>query len=223
MAQYDPDVYIHKIIAILQKSTKDMVPPASTSINQEFGQNPFLILVSCILSLRTRDAVSLAASKRLFAHAKTPEQLAKMSPTVVEKIIYPVGFYRQKAQRLVNISAEIITTFHGTVPHTLEELMSFKGVGLKTATLVLAEGFNIPALCVDTHVHKISNRLGLVATKTPEQTEAELKKIIPQKYWIEINRLFVMWGQNVCVPVSPFCSKCPLASMCPKVGVTRSR
>ena len=200
-----------------------MTPPASTAITQEYGRDPFLILVSCLLSLRTRDTVSLPASRRVFAHATTPYILQKIPVSHLEKLIYPVGFYRQKARTLIAISSELIERFNGKVPHSLEELLSFKGVGLKTANLVLAEGFNIPALCVDTHVHKISNRLGLVTTHTPEETEHELKKIIPQHYWIELNHLLVMWGQNICVPISPFCSGCPLAPLCPKIGVTKQR
>jgi endonuclease-3 len=141
----------------------------------------------------------------------------------LERSIYALGFYRRKAASLRYVSQELITRFHGKVPSSPEELLSIKGIGRKTANLVLGEAFGIPALCVDTHVHKISNRLGLVSTKTPDQTEWALKKILPQQYWIEYNRLLVVWGQNICVPLSPFCSKCPVFDLCHRVGVIKSR
>lgn len=212
-----------QIVELLRVATKGMVKPAAVSIVAQYGQDPFLILVSCILSLRTRDTVSLPASQRLFTHALTPRELLNLPLSTLEKIIYPVGFYRQKAKQLKDISLTLIEKFNGIVPSTHAELLTLKGVGPKTANLVLAEGFNIPAICVDTHVHRISNRLGLVKTKTPEETEIELKKILPQEYWREYNRLLVMWGQNVCVPISPFCSTCPLYDLCERRGVTKSR
>lgn len=200
-----------------------MVQPASVSIVAEFGKDPFLILVSCLLSLRTKDSVSLSASKRLFKCAKTPQQMLKLSVWQIEKLIYPTGFYHRKARLLHAVSSDLLARFDGKVPAHLDDLLSIKGVGRKTANLVLGMAFDIPSICVDTHVHRVSNRLGLVKTKTTQETELALKKIIPRQYWIEFNHLLVMWGQNICVPLSPFCSRCALFDVCPRVGVTRSR
>jgi endonuclease III len=200
-----------------------MGKPASASIVEEYGRDPFLILISCLLSLRTRDTVSLPASQRLFEYAKTPHELIKLSPSTIQKIIYPVGFYRVKAANLIKVSHQLINDFSGKVPATEEALLTLAGVGRKTANLVLAEGFQIPALCVDTHVHRISNRLGLVSTQTPAETEEALKQLLPKRYWAEVNNLLVMWGQNVCVPISPLCSGCALLPLCPQRGVTRHR
>jgi endonuclease-3 len=212
-----------RIIQMLRKSTKNMAEPSSLSIVEKYGRKPFLILVGCILSLRTKDIVSFPASKRLFKLAKNPEQLLKLPIEKIEKAIYPVGFYHEKAKRLHEISRKIIQDFGGEVPNNEKDLLTLKGVGRKTANLVLGEGFGIPAICVDTHVHRISNRLGLVKTKTPEQTERALKKLLPKKHWIEFNTLMVQWGQNICVPISPFCSKCAISDLCPKIGVKKTR
>lgn len=211
------------IIKKLRQATRDMVKPAVTTIIKEYGKNPFLILVSCVLSLRTKDTISLPASRRLFSLARTPEQLRDLSLSEIEKTIYSVGFYRQKARQLHAISVDIIEKFNGNVPRTEQELLSLVGVGRKTANLVLGEAFDIPAICVDTHVHRISNRLGLVNTKTVEETEYALKKILPSEYWIEYNKLLVMWGQNICVPIAPWCSRCAIADLCPKKDVIRQR
>lgn len=211
------------IIELLRIATKDMVEPAATTVTRQYGRNPFLILVSCILSLRTKDSVSLPASQRLFAHAQTPQALLQMPPATIQKLIYPTGFYRQKTKQLLAICALLLKNYDGAVPHNHEELMALPGVGPKTANLVLSEGFNIPAICVDTHVHRISNRLGLVQTKTPEQTEEALKKLLSTQYWSEFNTLMVMWGQNICTPISPKCSICPLLPLCPQIGVTKHR
>lgn len=212
-----------EIIKVLQKATKGMIEPASCQIVSEFGQDPFLVLISCLLSLRTRDTVSLPASQRLFAQAKTPQQLLNLPLEALEKIIYPVGFYRRKAATLHEVSADLISRFNGIVPSAQEELLSLKGVGRKTANLVLGVGFGIPAICVDVHVHRISNRLGLIQTKTVEETENALMELLPPEYWIEYNRLMVIWGQNICLPLSPLCSRCAISDLCPKVGVTKSR
>ena len=212
-----------EIVEKLRKATAHMAEPAATSIVKGFGRNPFLILISCILSLRTKDTVSLPASQKLFQLAKTPGGMLGLPIEQIEQIIYPVGFYRNKAKHIHEICRDLIDRFGGEVPNNKEDLLSLKGVGQKTANLVLGEGFGIPAICVDTHVHKISNRLGLVKTKTPEQTEVALEKILPKKYWIEYNYLLVKWGQNICMSVSPFCSKCAISDLCPKIGVKRSR
>jgi endonuclease-3 len=211
------------IIELLRTATKGMIEPAATSITSQYGRNPFLVLVSCILSLRTKDSVSLPASQRLFAHAQTPEALLLLAPNTIEKLIYPSGFYRQKTKQLLAISALLLEKYDSQVPNTYEELISLPGVGPKTTNLVLSEGFGIPAICVDTHVHRISNRLGLVQTKSPAQTEAELTLLLPKEYWSEFNKLMVMWGQNICTPVSPRCSICPLRPLCPQIGVTHRR
>lgn len=200
-----------------------MVEPAACQIVTQFGRDPFLILISCLLSLRTRDTASLPASQRLFALAKTPQEILDLPISKIEHLIYPVGFYRRKAVTLQEVSADLLARFQGKVPNTMEQLLSLKGVGRKTANLVLGVGFGIPAICVDVHVHRISNRLGLITTKTVEETEEALKQLLPQDYWIEYNRLLVIWGQNICVPISPLCSKCAISDLCPKIGVTKRR
>jgi len=174
-----------------------MVQPMSFFIAKKYHNDPFLILVSCLLSLRARDTMTLPVSEKLFLRARTPDQLLKIPIHELEKIVHPLGFYRQKARTLHSVSKELITRFNGKVPHTEEDLLSLKGVGRKTANLVLGVAFGIPAICVDTHVHRLSNALGLVRTKTPDQTEVALKKIIPEKDWIEFNKLLVVWGQQV--------------------------
>jgi len=223
MLRLDLTNRVVEIVKELRKATGGMVEPASLSVTQKFGKNPFLVLVSCILSLRTKDTVSLPASVRLFQLAKTPKEILDLSIKQIERVIYPVGFYRNKAKNLHEISRSLIDCFDGKVPGNEKDLLSLKGVGRKTANLVLAEGFGVSAICVDTHVHRISNRLGLVATKTPEQTEKELCKILPKKYWGEFSSLLVQWGQNICVPISPFCSRCAIAKLCAKNGVRRKR
>lgn len=212
-----------RIIQILRKATMGMEQPASVNIVKKYGQDPYLVLISCLLSLRTKDTVSFPASVRLFEHAKTPQQMLKLSIKTIEKLIYPSGFYRRKAHLLHEVSRDLLNRFGAKVPHTEQELLSINGVGRKTANLVLGVAFDIPAICVDTHVHRISNRLGLVKTKTTDETEQELKKILPLEYWIEYNHLLVQWGQNICVPIAPHCSKCAISHLCPKVGVTKRR
>lgn len=212
-----------EIIQQLRVATKNMVKPAAELITQEYGRNPYLVLVSCILSLRTKDSVSWPASRRLFSYAQNPEEMLRLPQDEIAKIIYPCGFYRQKAKSILSLSADLRDRFESTVPRSKEELMTLHGVGPKTANLVLSEGFEIPALCVDVHVHRISNRLGIIKTKTPLETEQALMALLPSEYWREFNALLVMWGQNICVPQSPWCSKCPVRSLCDRVGVTKSR
>ena len=212
-----------KIIRMLRGSTKGMPETASTLIIDRYGKDPYLILISCILSLRTKDTTSYPASVRLFEKAKTPQAMLTLSPETIEKLIYPTGFYRNKAKVILTISKDLLDRFDGMVPKSEDDLLSLHGVGIKTANLVRGEAFDIPAICVDTHVHKISNRLGLVKTETPEQTEKALKELLPKQYWTEFGRLLVIWGQNMCVPISPFCSKCAIADICPRIGVSRSR
>jgi len=212
-----------EIITILRKETKNFVPPAINQIVSEFGHDPFLILISCLLSLRTRDVTSVVVSRNLFVRAKTPEKILAIPVHELEKIFHSIGFFRAKARIVRSVCQELIERFDGQVPQTEQELLSIKGVGQKTANLVLGFAFNIPAICVDTHVHHLANRLGWVDTKNADQTEEALKKIIPKQYWIELNYLLVTWGQNICTPVSPFCSRCAIAHLCPKIGVTKAR
>lgn len=215
---------VHKIFEILENAVGDMNPTMVASLIKEFGNDPYIVLISCLLSLRARDTVTYPICRKLFLQAKTPQEMLGLSQNYLQELFYPIGFYRKKAQLIHEVSTELINRFGGRVPHTEKELRSIKGVGHKTAALVLAEGFGIPAICVDTHVHRLSNRIGLVKTKTPQQTEKELKKILPKAYWNKVNRLFVVWGQNICTPIAPYCkTKCAIKNLCPKIGVTKMR
>ena len=190
---------------------------------QETSRSPFRLLVACVISLRTKDEVTAEASRRLFEIAPTPEALAELEEERIARAIYPAGFYNTKAAQLKEIARIIRDDFDGEVPGSEADLLAMKGVGRKTTNLVLGLGFGIPAICVDTHVHRISNRLGMVSTKTPEQTERALMEVLPRDLWIPINDLLVTFGQNRCHPTSPRCTGCPLEDLCPRVGVTRSR
>ncbi len=173
-----------------------------------------MVLISCILSLRTKDNTTIQASERLFNLAKTPEAMMGLPVKKIEKTIYPVGFYRNKARAIKNICKELTEKYHSKVPDTIDELLKFKGVGRKTANLVVTIGYGKPGICVDTHVHRITNRWGYVKTKTPEQTEFALRKKLPARYWLIINDLLVTFGQNICKPISPLCSRCGLYKYC---------
>jgi endonuclease III len=186
-------------------------------------RDPFRILISTVLSLRTKDEVTMEASKRLFAIAASPKALARTPVRAIERAIYPVGFYKTKARTVRRISERLIDEFGGVVPDTIEKLLDFKGVGRKTANLVITLGYGKRGICVDTHVHRVSNRVGLVSTSTPEQTEFALMDVLPGKYWIGYNELVVSFGQKVCKPVSPLCSTCFNGRLCPKVGVGKHR
>jgi endonuclease-3 len=210
-----------RVINKIQKQVRGFVIPVVTLFAQ--SRKPYLVFISCLLSLRTKDKTTAEACSRLFKAADTPQKMLKISPKKLEKIIYPVGFYRTKARTISGINRRLLKDFYGKVPSRLEDLLSFKGVGRKTANLVLGLGFGIPAICVDTHVHRISNRLGWVRTRNPEETEIELGKIIPEDYWIELNTVLVTFGQNICLPVSPYCRKCSVQESCFKIGVKRSR
>lgn len=212
-----------EIIKILRQATQGMEKTASARIIERYGRDPFLILISCLLSLRTRDTVTYPASCALFEVAATPQEIVSLPLARLESLIHTVGFYKNKARTLKNVSKTLIERFGGHVPRTMEELVSITGIGPKTANLVLSDAFGIPAICVDTHVHRISNRLGLVKTKTPEETQKALEKLLPKRYWSEFGPLLVRWGQNICVPISPKCSQCAIAPLCPRVGVTNSR
>ncbi|MEN6627092.1 MAG: endonuclease III [Candidatus Sumerlaeia bacterium] len=187
------------------------------------GADPFRILISTILSLRTKDQTTADASARLFAAADTPEAMLKLTETQIADLIYPVGFYKTKARSILAVCATLMEEHGGGVPADMDELLKLSGVGRKTANLVLTLGFGKPGICVDTHVHRITNRWGYVATKTPEETEMALRKKLPPRYWIPINDWLVAFGQNLCLPVSPWCSRCPLHADCARKGVTRSR
>ena len=188
-----------------------------------YKADPFATLISCLLSLRTRDEITRAASERLFRLARTPQQLLALSTRVIERAIYPAAFYRVKARTLRSVCRVLLDRYHGLVPSDLDALLTIKGIGRKTANLVVTLAFRKAGICVDTHVHRISNRWGYVRTRTPEQTEMALRTILPRRHWITYNDLLVTFGQNLCQPVSPWCSRCPLAALCARVGVTHSR
>jgi endonuclease III len=185
--------------------------------------DPFRVLVACILSLRTQDATTGPAAARLFAAADTPAAMLTLAPRDIERLIYPVGFYRTKARVILGLCRDLLERFGGRVPDDLDALLTLKGVGRKTANLVVTLGFGKPGICVDTHVHRISNRLGYVRTRDPEATEMALRGRLPPRYWIGYNDLLVAFGQNVCTPLSPRCSVCPVNALCRKVGVTSAR
>ena len=213
---------IHTAIAILREEYPKWRKPAVTIV-AESGRSPFKVLVSCIISLRTKDEVTALASTRLFRRAETPGEMQCLSAEEIAGLIYPAGFYRTKAEQIREIAQRLVSDHGGTVPDELDELLRFKGVGRKTANLVLTLGFGKPGICVDTHVHRICNRWGYVTTKTPEATEMALRAILPHEYWIEINDLLVAFGQNHCYPISPCCSTCRLIGVCPRIGVHKFR
>jgi len=186
-------------------------------------RDPFQVLISCILSLRTQDKTTEEASRRLFRMARTPETLAQIPVAEIQKAIYPVGFYRVKAKQIREMSEEIVKKYRGRVPDTIEELLTLKGVGRKTANLVVTVGYNRDGICVDTHVHRIANRWGLIQTKNPTATEFALREILPRKYWRQLNGLLVAFGQGICKPISPLCSVCRIYEVCDRVGVTKNR
>ncbi|GAX62239.1 DNA-(apurinic or apyrimidinic site) lyase [Candidatus Scalindua japonica] len=212
---------IDDIVSVLKRENKKYVVPIVTIVSMTKG--PFAVLVSCLLSLRTKDKVTGDASSRLFGLADNPEKMLDLSIKSIEKAIYPVGFYKTKAKRIKEICKVLLDDYGGVVPDEIDELLKLNGVGRKTANLVVTLGYGKLGICVDTHVHRISNRLGLVKTKTPEQTEFALRKTLPQKYWLIYNDLLVTYGQNLCVPISPWCSKCKIFKYCKRVGVEKCR
>ena len=180
-------------------------------------KDPYLVLICCILSLRTNDKITFGAANRMLELGKTPLEISKLNEETLSKAIYPVGFYQNKALQIIELSKKLIQEYNSKVPDSIEELIKFNGVGRKTANLVLAKGFNIPAICVDVHVHRICNRLGYTKTQTPEKTEFALRDILPKKYWIDFNTLLVTHGQNICKPQKPLCEKCSIAKYCKKI------
>lgn len=213
------DADIHQVVRILRNTVSQWPVPALA----HYSRTPFTTLVSCILSLRTQDRTTIEASNRLFAEADTVETVSAMSLRRLERLIYPVSFYRVKAKTIRELSRDIVDRFEGKVPDSLDELLTLKGVGRKTANIVITLAFGKPGIAVDTHVHRITNRLGYVTSTHPDETEILLRAKLPRRYWIIWNDLLVAFGQNHCKPVSPYCSLCPLAGFCSRAGVTRSR
>jgi endonuclease III len=211
--------HIHDVVRILRKEIRQWPVPAIG----HYVETPFTVLISCLLSLRTQDKTTNAASERLFAIASRPKQILATPVETIQKAIYPVAFYRVKAKTIHAISDQLLTRFGGEVPSGLDDLLELPGVGRKTANIVVTLGFRKAGIAVDTHVHRISNRLGYVRTKTPNATEMALRKKLPRRYWLIYNDLLVTYGQNLCKPISPFCSRCKIAQYCRRVGVTISR
>jgi endonuclease III len=211
-----------KMIETLQTLFTDDVP-AITKISQKEKSDPYLVLIGTLLSLRTKDEMTEKAMEKLTKKAKTPQELLRIPEEELQGLIYPVGFYRIKARTLRDVSGIIIDKYDGQVPDSIDELLTIKGVGRKTANLVITESFGKPGICVDTHVHRISNRLGIVSTKNPHETEESLRKVLPKQYWIIYNALLVTFGKRVCKPMSPLCNNCELSRICKKAGVGKHR
>lgn len=213
---------VDKIMRTLARAITGLELPAVEKISEEQAEEPFQILIATILSARTQDATTHAASTRLFQRARSPRTMAQLSVREIEKLIYPVSFYRNKARHLKACCRMLVARFGGTVPSTLDELMMLPGVGRKTANLVMILGFgSLQNICVDTHVHRISNRLGWVETRLPDETEQALYRATDPRWWARINLYLVTWGQNVCRPVNPRCGDCVISAECPRIGVTR--
>lgn len=207
-------INIDKIVELLKKAKQ----PQSDFVKlMDSFKDPYLVLIACILSLRTNDKTTYPATLRMLELGKTPKDFANCDVKELEKAIYPVGFYSNKAKQIVELSKILVEKYNSKVPDSIEELCKFNGVGRKTANLTLSLGFNKPAICVDVHVHRIFNRIGYVNTKNPDDTEFKLRKILPEKYWIDINTLLVTHGQNICKPQKPMCDKCPIEKFCNKI------
>jgi len=219
MARFD----IQQAMAALQAEAPQWTETALTTVARTMGRDPFKILIGCLLSLRTKDETTGPAATRLFALAGSPVEMLQVPVEKIAQAIYPVGFYRTKAKTILEVCRTLVERYGGRVPDTIEALLELKGVGRKTANLVMTLGFQKPALCVDTHVHRISNRWGYVRTKAAEQTEFALRRKLPKAYWLVYNDLLVAFGQNICKPVSPLCRQCPLDAVCSKLGVTQHR
>ena len=205
---------IDEIVKLLKEADQ----PRSEFVHlMDTFNDPYLVLIACILSLRTNDKTTYPATLRMLEIGRKPEDFAKCDVKELEKAIYPVGFYANKARQIVDLSKELVEKYNSKVPKSIEEMTKFRGVGRKTANLVMSRGFNEPAICVDVHVHRIFNRLGYVKTKTPEETEFALRAKLPQKHWIDINTLLVTHGQNVCKPIKPMCNVCPIKDYCAKI------
>lgn len=213
---------IKEVFEILKIEFKNWKVPVVTLIALQ-SKDPFKVLLSTIISLRTKDEVTIEASKRLYQILKKPEDIFNVSFDELEKAIYPCGFYKRKSIQIKNICERLVNEFDSIVPKEIDTLLKFEGVGRKTANLVLSEGYNIPAMCVDVHVHRISNRFGFINTKTPEESEFELRSKLPIEYWNDYNTILVAFGQSLCRPISPHCSKCPVVKYCSRIGVDKFR
>ena len=213
---------VPKIIAILKREYRRWEMPSVTHTAKR-SRDPFKVLISTILSLRTKDETTSVASKRLFKMADNPRDMLAISSRQIEKAIYPVGFYRTKAKIIRDVCKTLIENYNSRVPDDIDELLKLKGVGRKTANLVVTLGYGKPGVCVDTHVHRISNRWGYIETKTPFETEMALRERLPERYWVDYNSLLVAFGQTICRPISPKCTECPVEQFCEKIGVVKSR
>jgi endonuclease III len=209
-------------LSLVKKAIRPFPTPILSHLAEQ-GSAPFLILIACVLSLRTRDQLTAEASKRLFATSSDPFSMAKMQVKKIEKTIFPVAFFRVKAKKIKAISQKICKDFHGKTPDTIEALLSLPGVGRKTANLVVTLAYKMPGICVDTHVHRICNRWGYVFTTNPDETEQALRGKLPRRWWIPLNGMLVQFGQNICTPISPWCSVCILSQYCPKKDVLTAR
>lgn len=216
------DKHIEEAIEILERHLKDRHLPIVSNLAAE-RRSPFSILISTVLSSRTKDEVTSQATERLLSRACTPERMLQLSEEQIALLIYPVGFYKTKAKAILDICKDLIDRFESLVPETIEALLTLRGVGRKTANLVISLAFEKEGICVDTHVHRISNRLGYVRTDSPGRTETALRQKLPRRYWIGFNTLLVTFGREICRPISPLCTRCPIGHLCDRVGVTRSR
>lgn len=210
-----------EIFQRVKKEVNSLKIPFVSKISEK--KDPYKVLISCIISLRTKDETTAFVSQKLFKVADNPYKMSKLSLKKLQELLYPCGFYRNKARTIKEISKKIISHFQGKVPPERETLLKFKGVGRKTANLVLGLGYGIPSICVDTHLHRIFNRLGLVSTKTPFDTEKALESIYPKRYWVSLNNYFVAFGQNICLPISPYCSRCVVNKFCLRKAVDKHR
>jgi len=217
------DKDIHVVMRLLEAEMRQFGLPPVSAMAEEAIVDPFKILISTIISARTKDEVTGPATERLFALADSPGKMSRLSEERIEKAIFPAGFYHTKAKAIRKTSQELVERFGSLVPDTIEELLTLPGVGRKTANLVVTLAHNKAGICVDTHVHRITNRWGYVKTKTPHETEQALRAKLPKKHWIAINTILVMHGQNICKPISPLCSRCPVFKYCARIGVTKSR
>lgn len=214
---------IHAAIRIVRREIRQWREPVVGVVARESNRDPFRILISCLLSLRTKDKTTGEASERLFALAHEPATMLALPLKNIEQAIYPVCFYRTKSKSIHQICQRLLETYGGIVPDSIDGLVTLSGVGRKTANLVVTVGYGKPGICVDIHVHRISNRWGYIKTKTPEESETALRRKLPEQYWITYNDLLVPFGQNLCLPVSPWCSKCKLMGSCDRAGVKKSR